>query len=263
MNRIDLYEKSTYTDSGIRFISIGENSYFPLHWHEHAEIHFMLEGSAQIRCGSKIINFNKNDCVVINSNELHEGMPGPNYKCFKFKLAPSFFHNKYFVFENYIHNETVTDLMYKIIELYQNTDAVSAFKVKSYMYQLATFLCENCIDKNQNYMTPSKEQITKMNAVASYMCTNYASVISTQELANKSHYNYSHFCHVFKEVFGISANRYLLNIRLSKASSLLMTTDMNITEIASVTGFSDSNYFARVFKKENGLSPTEFRNSNK
>ena len=106
------------------------------------------------------------------------------------------------------------------------------------------------------------EKLEKMNTIASYMHQNFSSEITTEELVQMSHYNYSHFCHSFKEVFGTSANKYLLSIRLNKASSLLLTTDLNVTEIASLSGFTDPNYFARIFKKEKGLSPSGFRKSN-
>lgn len=259
MNRIDLYEQSQHTDSGIRFIAIDTESYFPLHWHEHWEFHFMLRGKGQIRCGSKILTFKKNDCIIINSNELHEGVVGENYECFKFKLHPSFFDNKYFVFNNLINDDTVTDLMCKMVELYQNKDDVSVFKAKGYMYQFVSHLCSNYVDKRFNEQKIHTEKLDKMNIVASYMHQNYSSEITTEDLVKMCHYNYSHFCHTFKEVFGMSANKYLLTIRLNKASSLLLTTDLNITEIASLSGFPDPNYFARIFKKEKCVSPSDFR----
>lgn len=261
MNDIDLYEKSTYTDSGIRFIGIEKDSYFPLHWHEHWEVHFMLNGKAQIRCGSKIISFKENDCIIINSNELHEGIPGEKHHCFKFKLHPAFFDKKHFFFKNFIHDDTVTALMHRIIEFFDKDDAPSKFAAKGYMYQLISYLCENFIDESQ-HVDVNKEKFEKMNTVASYLHKNYASDITTDALAKMSHYNYSHFCHTFKEVFGLSVNKYLTDIRINKASSLLTTCDMNITEIASVIGFVDPNYFARIFKKEKGVSPSEFRKLN-
>lgn len=258
MNDIELYEKSTYTDSGIRFIGIDEDSYFPLHWHEHWEVHFMLHGNGQIRLGNKTVSFKENDCVIINSNELHEGISGQHYRCFRFKLHPAFFDKNHFFFKNYIHDDTVTSLTYKIIEYYDKEDMPSKFAAKGYMYQLISFLCENYVDESQN-VGISREKLEKMNTVASYLHENYASEITTDALTKMSHYNYSHFCHTFKEVFGVSANKYLSDIRINKASSLLLTTDMNITEISSVVGFTDPNYFARIFKKEKGLSPSQFR----
>ena len=57
----------------------------------------------------------------------------------------------------------------------------------------------------------------------------------------------------------MSLTKYILAIRINKAESLLLTTDMNITEIAISSGFTDANYFSRVFKKETGKSPSKYR----
>lgn len=54
---------------------------------------------------------------------------------------------------------------------------------------------------------------------------------------------------------------FIRSIRLQKAQELLQTTDLNISEIAYEVGFSDPGYFARIFSKKMGASPTEFRNN--
>ena len=52
---------------------------------------------------------------------------------------------------------------------------------------------------------------------------------------------------------------YILNIRISNAQSLLENTKYNITEIAAITGYDNPLYFSRLFKKQTGLSPSEYR----
>lgn len=91
------------------------------------------------------------------------------------------------------------------------------------------------------------------------MYSHYATKIKVEDIAEMSHYTYSYFSSEFKEVFGMPLTKYLLSIRINKASTLLKATDMNITEIAACSGFSYTNYFARAFKKEMGLSPSEYR----
>ena len=60
---------------------------------------------------------------------------------------------------------------------------------------------------------------------------------------------------------GQSASNFIRNFRLEKARKLLQETDMNVSEIAYVVGFSDPNYFTRVFTQEHGITPTELRKS--
>ena len=261
MNKFELYEKSRHTDSGITFIGENSPSNFPLHWHEHIEFHFVLNGNAKIQCGGQIIEAKKHDCLIINSNELHKSIDAEDCGCFKFKLRPSFFDNNYYIFNNLVHDDTVTSLMFNIMQMYNNTDDASLYTVKGYIFQLIGFLCRNYSVKTLPPIASqqNREKLQKMNNVAKYLQLHYATEIRAETLAEMSHYTYSYFSAAFKEVFGVSLTKYILSIRINKATTLLATTDMNITEIAISSGFSDANYFARAFKKETGYTPSQYR----
>ena len=72
--------------------------------------------------------------------------------------------------------------------------------------------------------------------------------------------NKSYFCRRFKQITGKTPLEYVNGYRLAKAHALLTTTDMTVAQIALITGFSDSNYFTRVFTRHYSLSPTKIRN---
>lgn len=265
MNNFNLYEVSRHTNTGIIFVGLNTADPFPLHWHEHLEFHFIVRGYTSIQCGGQIFECREQDCLIINSNELHKGIDTENSTSFKFKLHPSFFDHKHYVFQNLIHDDTVTSIMLRIMDIYQNTDDASVYILKGYIFHLIGYLCTNFATKvllaavGQH----NAEKLERMNQVASYLHTHYRSPISAEMLAKMSHYTYSYFSHSFKDVFGVSATNYLANIRIEKAKTLLTTTDMNITEIAESSGFSDSNYLARVFKKATGLSPLKYREAHR
>lgn len=261
VNNIELYEKSRHTSSGITIIRNGNPPSFPLHWHEHLEFHFLVRGRLKIRCGNQIFDLTENDCLIINANELHEVFAGEDCECFQFKLHPSFFDQKHYVFNNLLHDDTVISIMSKIIALHQNTDDESLYTVKGYIFHLIGYLCGNYTTKvlSPNALQQNNDKIQKLNAIASYLHAHYATDIKLETLAEMSHYTYSYFSSAFKELFGMPVTKYLLSIRINKASTLLLTTGMNITQIAAFSGFSDTNYFARAFKKETGLSPSEYR----
>ena len=70
------------------------------------------------------------------------------------------------------------------------------------------------------------------------------------------------FEHLFKEVMGLPPHRYQTKLRLDRSRYLLKNTQLNISEIAFMTGFSDPLYFSRIFKKTFGCSPTKYKESN-
>jgi len=68
-----------------------------------------------------------------------------------------------------------------------------------------------------------------------------------------------YLCAFFKEKTGKTANQYITEIRMDKAKELLISSDAKIDFIAKSVGYSDGNYFAKIFKKYTGSNPSEFR----
>jgi len=76
-----------------------------------------------------------------------------------------------------------------------------------------------------------------------------------RELCGRAGMSRSHFSRVFREATGLSPIDYLIHLRLREAMRRLRAGHQSITEIALETGFSDSNYFARLFRQRVGMSP--------
>ena len=63
----------------------------------------------------------------------------------------------------------------------------------------------------------------------------------------------------FKQQYGVNLSEYVLTIRMNEAKRLLGTSRQRIYEVAQAVGFSDDKYFRKVFKKQVGVTPNEFR----
>jgi transcriptional regulator GlxA family with amidase domain len=80
-----------------------------------------------------------------------------------------------------------------------------------------------------------------------------------RRLARVSGVSEAHFARSFKQAFGVPPHRYLLTRRVERATSLLRDTDLPITEIAAMAGWSSLGTFGRTFRDVTGESPGAMR----
>ena len=87
----------------------------------------------------------------------------------------------------------------------------------------------------------------------------YNTELSIDGYASSRGMSTSWFIRSFKEITGVTPMRYILTLRIANAQSLLENTDYTVAEISRIVGYDDQLYFSRLFKKQNGVSPSEFR----
>lgn len=97
-------------------------------------------------------------------------------------------------------------------------------------------------------------------SIGSYMKENYQRDLSLQDVAGFMGYSDAYFCKIFKQCFDKNFTAYLTEFRVDMAKKLLADVTVNIKDICVQVGFRDSNYFARVFKRNTGMTPSEYRN---
>lgn len=69
----------------------------------------------------------------------------------------------------------------------------------------------------------------------------------------------SRFCREFKAAFGTTFGEYLADFRIGKAKQLLADPAMSVADVAAAVGFMDPSYFTRVFRKQEGICPSQYR----
>ena len=103
-------------------------------------------------------------------------------------------------------------------------------------------------------------RLSKVTEIIShYIETNYMYDISMQDLARHMNYSEAYFCKLFKQCFHKNFTSYLTEFRVAEAKKMLEEPTVNVKEIGKAVGYADSNYFAKVFKRITGQSPTEYR----
>jgi AraC-like DNA-binding protein len=99
----------------------------------------------------------------------------------------------------------------------------------------------------------------EIDKAVTYFYEHYNEQIEVADYAKSHHMSVSWFIRSFKKVMGTTPAQYIMSIRLSNAQSLLESTAYNVTEISKIVGYDNPLYFSRIFKKEKGISPLQYR----
>ena len=130
-------------------------------------------------------------------------------------------------------------------------------KINEKLSQLLTILMEY----SRNLEKPKKSNTTCLNIsnVKAYIDQNFTDRLSLETVANQFNVNKSYLLRLFKENTGITVNNYILQKRILMAKNELRFSNKTLEVIAEECGFEGANYFIRIFKKVEGLTPGEYR----
>lgn len=120
------------------------------------------------------------------------------------------------------------------------------------------------LEQNADEVTEEgKEQSVKNELISrkimQYIEEHYQEDISLQELAGFLKYSEAYFSTVFKQCFDQNFTIFLSKYRVEKAKTLLEDITINVKAISERVGYRDSNYFAKVFKRVTGVTPSDYR----
>lgn len=125
-----------------------------------------------------------------------------------------------------------------------------------YLRQIFLLIQRSRLEQKPTVSTYMQEE---MENARRYFNEHYNENINIEEFAASRSMSVSWFLRNFKQVVGMSPMHYILTNRINNAVSLLETTDYNVTEISTIVGYENPMYFSRLFKKQKGVSPTDYR----
>ncbi len=268
MKDVNLYEKVPALENNfsIKFIDLHETPRLIPHWHEHIELLYFFGGECIFTLNGKTFPVREGDLVAINSTEIHSfvSQEVPQYFCIL--IYPQFFSDispdSIIPLESLVRgDEYVAKLVTQIKEEFSRASKGSDMLLKGSVYHLMAYLVRNYTAERptQRELGNRSALLERTSIVLKYISENYSEKITTAQLASLCFLSESHFCRFFKKAIGKSAIDYINEYRVEKASVLLTQTDESISSIAALTGFEDSNYFSRVFRKYKNTTPESFR----
>ena len=108
-------------------------------------------------------------------------------------------------------------------------------------------------------MESEKQEERTITGITRYLQEHLAEEISLAVLAEQFHLNPQYISQLFKSEIGVNFLAYLTNIRMEKAKKLLLSTSLSIAEVAEQSGYGDYRVFTKVFKKSEGITPSQYR----
>jgi len=144
----------------------------------------------------------------------------------------------------------------QILHTAGSQDYIRDMRINESLNMLLTLLMEESWHPETQRKDGSRQNLL---AVKNYLDENYRKKISLDELSSRFFINKFYLTRIFREQFGIPINNYLLQLRITHAKQLLRFTDATVESIGLECGIGAVNYFSRIFKKIEGISPSEYR----
>lgn len=171
------------------------------------------------------------------------------------------------VYEKYIerggrscfHPEKLSDyeaIWTKLYAIASSTDHIRDMRINEGLYSLLTLLMEESWNPDTQRTNFKKQNLL---AIKNYLDEHYQEKVVLDDIADKFFINKFYLTRVFKKQFGMSINNYLLQIRITHAKQLLRFSDKTVETIGIECGMGSVHYFSNIFKKVEGVAPSEYR----
>ena len=235
------------------------------HWHEHIELLYFTSGGGEVMLDGVPYMVKAGDLVVVNSSVIHSFLSGKPAEYYCILIYPDFFADislGEIAFEPIVEGDReVRECFLALSTEYTSGGIGSDMMQKSLAYRLIAHLSRHhaSAGRSESEQETHRLMLSRFTSVMQYVATHYAEPITTRRLAEMCYLSEGHFCRFFKAATGKTLLAYVNEYRIDRAASLLSKTDASITEIALSCGFSDVNYFSRVFRSVRGVSPTAHR----
>ncbi len=247
-----------------------------LHWHPEIEMIYINKGCAAVNISEENLILKPGDIFFVNPEELHTVKPQElplRYDVAVFSLTLLEFKEGHFFEKNFIAPVQNGDLHFprlinKESEIYNKIqpiikrlfgdDADSKNLILSDVTAIFCLIAESGImQKFDNKSVKKHSQDIKI--CINYMKEHYNKKITLCELAELIHISPNYFCSYFKNHIGVTPFTHLNNIRIKRATSLLLNTNDPIANIAENCGFENVSFFIRKFKEIMGCTPNVYR----
>lgn len=244
-----------------------------LHLHNFAELFYVVKGVGQFLLENDKFTVKENDLIIVNPKTLHTeaALDNSNFEYIVLGIDGLSFLFEQDDLDTYIKNCSLNNFSEhrkELETLFNNLK--NEISKQSFGYEI---VCQNILEiilvkiarysKYDFSMVPSNGGSRECTTIKQYIDFHFKENLSLDFLANLVHMNKFYMVHEFTKNFGMSPINYLIDRRIQESKYLLLNTNLSLSQISEITGFSSPSYFSQTFKRVTKQSPKEFRSKTK
>ena len=239
------------------------------HTHNHLELFFIVGGKGQFLIEDQLYPVDINNLVIINPNVVHTEV-SLNAQPLEYIVLG--------VDGIQLANRSNANGQFSILDHYESVEISSCIRnilremeLKSTGYE---DVCQAYMEiliirlmRNTTLSVPAEPQVSSGNrqcaAIRRYIDLHFKESLTLEQLALEGHMNKYYLSHAFKREYGVSPINYMISRRIEESKYLLAETDLSMSQIAQLLGFSSLSYFSQVFRRTQAITPMEYRQNAK
>ncbi len=261
-------------------IFLVEMTYRSPHMHKEFEICMVLSGTVTIYTSQETQNFEKGDLILFNPYQTHELHSLTEKSIILSIQAASGFCKRAYPEISRVKFEDVVlsmeklecgekgiyylqKLLLEVSKIYLRKEDNYEFFCMSRLYEVFGILLSS-----QKWQIISEKERTerynrgkRLKRITDYIEMHFMEKILLSDIADMENLSLYYLSHLFKETLGLSFQQYVALLRFERARKMVEQTNKSLTEISMECGFSDYRYLNKIYQKQLGYTPIEYRNS--
>ena len=239
------------------------------HTHNYMELFYIVGGKGQFLIQDQLYPVNANNLVIINPNVTHTEV-SVNAQPLEYivlgiegiELSANEKSDGHFHILGHFESAEISGCLRNILREMKQKNTGHEDICQAYMEILIIRLMRNAA-----LTVATDAQAASGNcqcaAVKRYIDLHFKEALTLEQLADESHINKYYLSHAFKRQYGVSPINYMINKRIEESKYLLAETDLSLSQIAQLLGFSSLSYFSQVFRRTQSVTPMEYRKNTK
>ena len=238
------------------------------HAHSYTELFYIIGGDGQFLIDDERFPVRAHQMVIVNPNIMHTEL---SYEARPLEYIvlgieglevsiPGTNEGRYCIYTFPAANK-VLNCMQGILREMQDRELEHQMVCQAYMDILVVQLMRNT-GTSMTQVSDNSPTNRQCAMVRRYIDNHYKEQLTLDLLAAEAKVNKYYLAHAYKQAYGISPINYMISRRIQAGKRLLLETDLSLSQISGILGFSSASYFSQSFRKAEGISPVEYRKAN-